>query len=278
MSSQGPLSDLTVVEMTVHRAGPFCGALLADLGADVVKIERPGAGGSARDQGHGPAGKSGYFMANNRNKKSVTVDLKTDAGREATRDLLADADVFVENFGYGVTDKLGIGYDGVREFNEGIIYASIKGYGETGPAKEKKELDLILQTEGGDPVKVGRAIDANQSIQHPIAEAHARVQAAKQMTYAADETDGESADVGARQHVEVSRRGGVLRGRGRRGPDPRRFRSRHRVRRERYFREARLTRLVPITQQLALNYVSETCSGCPGRTEVGASSSDGSLA
>jgi CoA:oxalate CoA-transferase len=168
MTAQGPLSDLRVVEMTAHRAGPFCGALLADLGADVVKIERPGVGDPARDQGVGPAGRSGYFMANNRNKRSVTVDLKTEAGREATRDLLAEADVFVENFGYGVTDKLGIGYDDVRERNEGIVYASIKGYGETGPDRKKKGLDLILQAEGGimsvtgpeggDPVKVGQAI------------------------------------------------------------------------------------------------------------------------
>jgi crotonobetainyl-CoA:carnitine CoA-transferase CaiB-like acyl-CoA transferase len=168
MSTQGPLSDLTVVEMTAHRAGPFCGALLADLGAEVVKIERPGVGDPARDQGPGPAGKSGYFMANNRNKRSVTLDLKADAGREAALDLLAEADVFVENFGYGVTDKLGIGYEDVRAVNDEIIYASIKGYGETGPAKEKKGLDLILQAEGGimsvtgpeggDPVKVGQAI------------------------------------------------------------------------------------------------------------------------
>ena len=168
MPAQGPLSDLTVVEMTVHRAGPFCGALLADLGADVVKIERPGVGDPARDQGPGPAGKSGYFMANNRNKRSVTLDLKTDAGREAALDLLAGADVFVENFGYGVTEKLGIGYEDVREVNEDVVYASIKGYGETGPSREKKGLDLILQAEGGimsvtgpeggDPVKVGQAI------------------------------------------------------------------------------------------------------------------------
>ena len=168
MSAQGPLSDLTVVEMTGHRAGPFCGALLADLGADVVKIERPGVGDPARHQGPGPAGKSGYFMANNRNKRSVTIDLKTDAGRDAALDLLAGADVFTENFGYGVTDKLGIGYEDVREVNEDVIYASIKGYGETGPSKEKKGLDLILQAEGGimsvtgpeggDPVKVGQAI------------------------------------------------------------------------------------------------------------------------
>lgn len=167
-TSAGPLSDLTVVEMTVHRAGPFCGALLADLGAEVVKIERPGVGDPARNQGPGPAGKSGYFMANNRNKQSVELDMKAEAGREAALDLLAEADVFVENFGYGVAEKLGVGYDDVTAVNEDIVYASVKGYGETGPAREKKGLDMILQAEAGlmsvtgpkdgDPVKVGQAI------------------------------------------------------------------------------------------------------------------------
>ncbi|WP_394742817.1 CaiB/BaiF CoA transferase family protein [Natronococcus roseus] len=164
----GPLSDVSVVEMTGHRAGPFCGALLADMGADVVKIERPGVGDPARSQGIGPDGKSGYFMANNRNKRSVTLDLKTDAGTEAARELIASADVFVENFGYGVTDKLGIGYDEISERNPGIVYASIKGYGETGPKRKQPGLDLILQAEGGimsvtgpeggEPVKIGQAI------------------------------------------------------------------------------------------------------------------------
>ncbi|ADJ15337.1 CaiB/BaiF CoA transferase family protein [Halalkalicoccus jeotgali] len=166
--NQGPLSGVSVVEMTAHRAGPFCGALLADMGAEVVKIERPGAGDPARTQGVGPEGKSGYFMANNRNKRSVTLDLKSEAGVEAARSLLSAADVFVENFGYGVTDKLGIGYEDLREENPGIVYASIKGYGESGPYKEKPGLDLILQAEGGimsvtgpeggQPVKVGQAI------------------------------------------------------------------------------------------------------------------------
>lgn len=165
---EGLLSDLKIVEMTVHRAGPFAGALLADLGAEVIKIERPGVGDPARSQGPGPEGKSGYFMANNRNKRSVTLDLKTESGREAALDLLAEADVFVENFGYGVTEKLGVGYEAVRAVNPDIVYASIKGYGETGPSKEQKGLDLILQAEGGvmsvtgpeggDPVKVGQAI------------------------------------------------------------------------------------------------------------------------
>ena len=164
----GPLSGLTVVEMTGHRAGPFCGALLADMGAEVVKIERPGVGDPARSQGVGPDGKSGYFMANNRNKRSVTLDLKSDAGTEAALSLLEEADVFIENFGYGVTDKLGVGHDAVSERNPEIVYASIKGYGETGPRKKQAGLDLILQAEGGimsvtgpeggEPVKVGQAI------------------------------------------------------------------------------------------------------------------------
>ncbi|OYR49257.1 CaiB/BaiF CoA-transferase family protein [Halorubrum sp. Eb13] len=164
----GPLAGLTVVEMTGHRAGPFCGALLADMGADVVKIERPGVGDPARSQGVGPDGKSGYFMANNRNKRSVTLDLKSDAGTEAALSLLEAADVFIENFGYGVTDKLGVGHEAAKEVNPEIVYASIKGYGETGPRKEQAGLDLILQAEGGimsvtgpeggEPVKIGQAI------------------------------------------------------------------------------------------------------------------------
>jgi len=168
MTGTGPLSDLTVVELTVHRAAPFCGALLADMGADVIKVERPGVGDPARSQGVGPDGKSAYFMVNNRNKQSVTLDLKSDAGQEAMLELLGDADVFIENFSLGVPERLGVGYDDVKAVNEDIIYASIKGYGKTGPLKEKKGLDLILQAEGGimsitgpeggDPVKVGQAL------------------------------------------------------------------------------------------------------------------------
>jgi crotonobetainyl-CoA:carnitine CoA-transferase CaiB-like acyl-CoA transferase len=168
MTENGPLSDLTVVELTVHRAGPFCGALLADLGAEVIKIERPGVGDPSRSQGPGPEGKSGYFMANNRNKQSVEIDLKSDAGREAARQLVEEADVFLENFGYGVAERLGLGYDDLSAGNPELVYASIKGYGETGPQKQKKGLDLVLQAEGGimsvtgpegeGPVKVGQAI------------------------------------------------------------------------------------------------------------------------
>jgi len=162
------LDDVRVVELAVHRAAPFCTALLADMGADVVKIERPGVGDPTRTQGAGPEGKSGYFSALNRNKRSVELNLKTDAGQEAAQELAADADVFIENFGYGVAERLGLGYDRLAEANPELVYASIKGYGKTGPMKEKPGLDLILQAEGGimsltgpedgDPVKVGQAI------------------------------------------------------------------------------------------------------------------------
>lgn len=164
----GPLSDVTVIELTLHRAGPFCGALLADLGADVVKIERPGNGDPARTRGAGPQDRSGYFMANNRNKRSVTVDLKTDAGVEAVHALIDEADVFIENYGPDVAERLDVGYETLRKVNPGLVYASIKGYGETGPFRNKKGMDLILQAEagimsvtgpaGGDPVKVGQAV------------------------------------------------------------------------------------------------------------------------
>ncbi|MFB6156426.1 MAG: CaiB/BaiF CoA transferase family protein [Haloferacaceae archaeon] len=162
------LDDVRVVELAVHRAAPFCTALLADMGADVVKIERPGVGDPTRTQGAGPEGKSGYFSALNRNKRSVELDLKTDAGQEAAQELVAAADVFIENFGYGVAERLGLGYDDLEPLNPELVYASIKGYGKTGPMREKPGLDLILQAEGGimsltgpaggDPVKVGQAV------------------------------------------------------------------------------------------------------------------------
>jgi crotonobetainyl-CoA:carnitine CoA-transferase CaiB-like acyl-CoA transferase len=168
MSSEGPLSDLTVVELTVHRAGPYCGSFLSDMGADVIKVERPGVGDPSRHIGPGPEGRSGYFIANNRGKRSVTIDLKTEAGREAALELVADADVVVENFALGVPEKLGLDYEAARAVNEDLVYASIKGYGETGELKDKKGLDLIIQAEsgimsvtgpkGGDPVKVGTSI------------------------------------------------------------------------------------------------------------------------
>lgn len=168
MSSEGPLADLTVIELAYYRAGPFCGTLLADMGADVIKIEPPSTGDPNRTLGPGPETRSGTFMALNRNKRSVTLDLKSDAGQEAALELIEDTDVVIENYALGVVDRLGLDYESLREVNDEIVFASIKGYGETGPYKDKKGVDLILQAEGGimsitgpedgEPVKVGQAI------------------------------------------------------------------------------------------------------------------------
>jgi crotonobetainyl-CoA:carnitine CoA-transferase CaiB-like acyl-CoA transferase len=163
-----PLADVTVVDFTHARAGPWCTEILGELGAEILKIEPPG-GDHNRDS-FPEAGDMGLnFVARYRNKKSLVVDLKDDEGRQLAEDLLADADVLVENFAPGVMDRLGLGWEYLHEeVNPGLVYASIKGYGETGPYSERKGVDLVMQAEGGimsvtgpdggPPVKVGQAV------------------------------------------------------------------------------------------------------------------------
>jgi crotonobetainyl-CoA:carnitine CoA-transferase CaiB-like acyl-CoA transferase len=164
-----PLSDLVVVDFTHARAGPWCTEILGELGAEILKIERPGTGDSNRHSYPQQGGMGIDFIARYRNKKSVVIDLKDEEGRQLAEDLIAGADVLVENFAPGVMDRLGLGYDYLtEEVNPGLVYASIKGYGETGPFKHKKGVDLVMQAEGGimsvtgpeggPPVKVGQAI------------------------------------------------------------------------------------------------------------------------
>ncbi len=163
-----PLEDITVIDFTQVRAGPWSTQILGKLGAEVIKIERPGIGARERQDEPKQAGYSATHLSRNRDKKSVAIDLKTDRGREIAHDLTRDADVVVENFSPGAMDRLGLGYETLSEDNPGLIYASIKGYGEKGPDAHKKGVDLIMQAEGGimsvtgpeggPPVKVGQAI------------------------------------------------------------------------------------------------------------------------
>ena len=163
-----PLDDITIIDFTQVRAGPWSTQILGELGAEVIKIERPGTGAPERQSDPKQAGFSATHLSRNRNKKSVVVDLKSDRGREIARGLTSDADVVVENFGPGAMDRLGLGYETLSGDNPGLIYASIKGYGEDGPYADKKGVDLIMQAEGGimsvtgpedgPPVKVGQAI------------------------------------------------------------------------------------------------------------------------
>lgn len=141
-----PLDGLRVIDFSRVLAGPFCTALLGDLGADVVKIE-PSTGDDYRAVGpfSESDGESALFAAMNRNKQSIVIDLKTDAGRELARALCADADVVVENFRPGVADRLGIGYAALSASNPALVYASVSGFGQTGPESHRPAYDIILQ-------------------------------------------------------------------------------------------------------------------------------------
>ena len=153
----GPLSHIRVLELSRILAGPWAAQNLADLGAEVIKIERPGAGDDTRQWGppflKDPDGnetpESAYFLSANRGKKSVTVDLANPRGRDLARDLAAQSDVVIENFRVGGAAKLGLGHDDLRAANPGLIYCSITGFGQTGPYKDRGGYDYIIQAMGG---------------------------------------------------------------------------------------------------------------------------------
>lgn len=149
-SSTAPLAGLRVLDLTRVLAGPYCTMMLADMGADVVKVERPDSGDDTR--GFGPpfvGGESTYFMSVNRNKRGMTLNLKHERGLALLRDMVAQADVTVENFRPGLMEALGLDYDATREINPGLVYCSISGYGSTGPEASLPGYDLIIQGEGG---------------------------------------------------------------------------------------------------------------------------------
>jgi len=162
----GPLAGMKVLELAQIMAGPTCGTLLADMGADVIKIEKiPGGDDSRRYAEPQVNGESAAFMMLNRNKRSVALNLKTESGREVLRRLVKDADVLFENYRKGTMEKLGVGYEDLRKINPALVWCSISGYGQTGPYAERGGFDLIAQgvsgimsitgEPGGPPVKSG---------------------------------------------------------------------------------------------------------------------------
>ncbi|MCW5642042.1 MAG: CoA transferase [Rhodoferax sp.] len=165
----GPLAGLRVLELAQIMAGPTCGALLADLGAEVIKVEKmPGGDDTRRYAEPSVNGESAAFMMMNRNKRAIALDLKTEAGRQVLRTLVARADVLIENYRKGALDRLGLGYAALQAVNPALIYCSISGYGRTGPSADKGGFDLIAQgvsglmsitgEPGGPPVKVGSPV------------------------------------------------------------------------------------------------------------------------
>lgn len=162
---QGPLEGLLVVDFSRVLAGPFAAMMLADLGARVVKVERPGTGDDSRGYGPFVDGRSLYFARVNRGKESVALDLKDPGDLSVARALAARADVLVENYRPGVMDRLGLGPEELLEANPGLVYCSISGFGHTGPWSQRPAYDAVVQgmsgimaitgAAGGEPVKPG---------------------------------------------------------------------------------------------------------------------------
>jgi crotonobetainyl-CoA:carnitine CoA-transferase CaiB-like acyl-CoA transferase len=144
-----PLDGILVIDFSRILAGPYCSMQLGDLGASVLKVESP-KGDDCRHWGPPfEAGESAYFLAVNRNKRSICLDLKTEEGLDIARSLVARADVLLENFRPGTMDRLGLGYEECRKANSSVVYCSISGYGQSGPLRDKPGYDAVMQGEGG---------------------------------------------------------------------------------------------------------------------------------
>lgn len=172
----GPLAGMRVIELAHIMSGPVCGMMLADMGADVIKVEKtPDGDDSRRFAPVLDCGESASFMIVNRNKRGIGVNLKTEGGRAVLARLLADADVVTENYRGGTMEKFGLGYEALRKINPGLIYCCISGFGRTGPFADKGGFDLIAQgmsglmsmtgEEGRPPIKAGSPVaDINAGI------------------------------------------------------------------------------------------------------------------
>jgi CoA:oxalate CoA-transferase len=147
--SRGPLTDIVVLDLTWVLSGPFASMILRDLGADVIKVERPPYGDVARTTGPYLGDESGYFFSINRGKRSICLDLKSEAGRHVFLRLTEKADVVMENFTPGTMEALGVGYEALRTRNPRLVYAATSGFGQTGPDRDRPALDIIVQGMGG---------------------------------------------------------------------------------------------------------------------------------
>lgn len=164
----GPFSGLLVVDLTRVLAGPFCTMTLAELGARVIKVEHPDGGDDARHFGPHWQGKSAYYLSLNRGKESIALNLKTPREREVLLALVRAADILVENFRPGTLENLGLGFDALQKENPRLIYATVSGFGHTGPWRRKPAYDMIVQAlggimsltghAGGPPTKAGTSI------------------------------------------------------------------------------------------------------------------------
>src|SRR6056297_3236843 len=163
-----PLENIKIIDLSRVLAGPYCTMVLADMGAEVLKVEMPGKGDDSRAFGPYVNDESAYFMSLNRNKKSMTLNLKKQEGKEILKKLVKDADVIVENYRPGTMEKLGLGYDVLKEINPRLIYAASSGFGHSGPYSKRPAYDGVIQAmggimsitgpKGGEPTRVGPSV------------------------------------------------------------------------------------------------------------------------
>jgi len=205
-SSTFPLDDIEVLDVTQVVSGSFASMLLADMGAEVVKIERPDGGEIGRSNPPFVNGRSSYFMAVNRNKKSVTLDLSSDRGREVFIDLACDADVIVENLKPGSMEKLGLGYDAISKENESIIYCSISGFGQTGPYSDYPALDIVAQGFSGNMSITGPPEDKPYRSGTPIGDIAASMYAVQSVVAALLHRE----QTGQGQYLDVAMTDGLI--------------------------------------------------------------------
>ncbi|UJW35313.1 CoA transferase [Saccharothrix sp. AJ9571] len=171
-----PLDGLRVLDLSRILAGPYCTQYLGEMGADVIKVEPPGHGDDTRNWGPpfvGDTDEAVYFLAANRNKRGIVLDLKSERGQEAVRRLVARADVLVENFRPGTLERWGLGYDQLSELNPRLIHVSITGFGQTGPYRDRPGYDLIAQGMGGVMGLTGEAGGAPAKVGLPVADLNA---------------------------------------------------------------------------------------------------------
>jgi len=144
-----PLENIKILDLSRVLAGPYCTMILSDLGAEVIKVEIPETGDDSRSFGPFLNGQSLYFLSINREKKSISLNLKTERGKELLKELVKKVDVLVENYRPGTMEKLGLGYEELKKINPSLIYAASSGYGHTGPSSQKASYDILAQAMGG---------------------------------------------------------------------------------------------------------------------------------
>ena len=204
----GPLSGVTVVDLTRVLAGPTCTQMLGDLGADVIKIERPGAGDDTRkfappfvkDDAGGETTESSYYMGANRNKRSVGIDISKPEGADIVRRLSVDADALVENFKTGNLARYKLGYNDLKDENPKLVYCSVTGFGQTGPYAQRPGYDFLIQGMGGLMSITGEPEGAPQKVGVPIADImagmYASVAVNAALRHAAVTGQGQYIDIG----------------------------------------------------------------------------------